>query len=290
MNTPTNHQTECIRLPILSSRSQSWENILVEQFQHPAGEGRTYYSDEHAICLSLAPRPVRLLQTQGDKTQTGLYAKGDFCITPAKMPFFARWDGDDRFLQIRIASRFIQSVAREALVMNPDQLELLPEFRTRDPQIAAIGMMLLTELRQKNLGCRLYVESLVNVLAVHLLRQYTATKPHLTVYKGGLPERQLLQVLDYISEHLNQDIKLADLAALLGMSQFHFSHLFKQSLGTAPYQYLIQQRVERAKQLLKQTDRSIIDIAFLCGFNSHSHLSKQFRQLTGITPRAYRAN
>jgi hypothetical protein len=59
------------------------------------------------------------------------------------------------------------------------------------------------------------------------------------------------------------------------MSQFHFSPLFKQSIGTSPYQYLLQQRIERAKQLLKQTDRSIVDIAFGCGFNSHSHLSKQ---------------
>jgi AraC family transcriptional regulator len=74
------------------------------------------------------------------------------------------------------------------------------------------------------------------------------------------------------------------------MSQFHFSHLFKQSIGTSPHQYLIQQRIERAKQLLKQTDRSIIDIALECGFNSHSHLSKQFRQLAGMTPRAYRSN
>lgn len=290
MKTLDSHKLECTRLPILSSRNQDWENILVEQFQHPAGEGRTYYSNEHSICLSLAPRPVSLLQTQGDKTRTGLYAKGDFCITPAQMPFFARWDSDDRFLQIRIASRFIQSVARETLDRNPDQLELLPEFRTRDPQIEAIGMLLLSELKQENLGSRLYIESLANVLAVHLLRQYAAPKSRLSIYEGGLPDRQLLQVLEYINEYLNQDIKLADLAALLDMSQFHFSRLFKQSIGTAPYQYLLQQRVERAKQLLKQTDRSIMEIAFLCGFNSHSHLSKQFRQLIGMTPKAYRAN
>jgi AraC family transcriptional regulator len=230
------------------------------------------------------------LQTQGDKTRTGLYAKGDFCITPAQMPFFARWDSDDRFLQIRIVSGFLQNVAGETLDQNPDRLELLPEFRIRDPQLEAIGMMLQAELKQENLGGRLYVESLANVLAVHLLRQYAATKPRFTIYEGGLPKRQLLQVVEYINEHLDQDIKLADLAALLGMSQFHFSHLFKQAMGMAPYQYLLQQRVERAKQLLQQTDRSIMDIAFLCGFNSHSHLSKQFRQLTGITPTAYRAN
>ena len=105
-----------------------------------------------------------------------------------------------------------------------------------------------------------------------------------------MPERQLLQVLDYINDHLEQEIRLANLAQLLDMSQFHFSHLFKQSIGMAPYQYLLQQRVERAKQLLKQTDQSIMDIALLCGFNSHSHLSKQFRQLTGMTPKIYRSN
>jgi len=290
MKTPVTQQIECTRPPVLSSQNQAWENILVEQFQHPSGEGRTYYSDEHTICLSLAPRPVRFLQIKGGKTHTSLYGKGDISVTPAQMLFFARWDGDDHYLQIRIASRFIQQVAREALSMNPDQLELLPEFRIRDPHMESIGMLLLAELQQESLGSKLYIESLTNVFAVHLLRQYAAAKPKLPMYEGGLPQRQLLQVLDYINDYLDQDIKLADLAALLDMSQFHFCHLFKQAIGISPYQYLLQQRIERAKQLLKQTDQSIMDIAFLCGFNSHSHLSKQFRQLTGMTPRTYRAN
>jgi AraC family transcriptional regulator len=150
--------------------------------------------------------------------------------------------------------------------------------------------MLLAELQQENLGGKLYIDSLANVLAIHLLRKYSALQPRLSVYEGGLPERQVVRVLDYINEYLDRDIRLADLAQLLGMSQFHFSYLFKRSLKMPPYQYLLQQRIERAKQLLKQTDKPIIDIAFLCGFNSHSHLSKQFRQLTGMTPKAYRAN
>ena len=77
---------------------------------------------------------------------------------------------------------------------------------------------------------------------------------------------------------------------MLDLSQFHFSRLFKQSLGLSPYQYLIEQRIERAKQLLKETNQSILDIALNCGYNSHSHLSKQFRQVTGMTPKAYRIN
>ncbi len=270
-------------------REQGWENILVEQFQPPAGEARFEQGDKHAIYLSLAPRPVHLLQVQGGKTYAGLYGKGDISIMPAQVPFFSRWDSDDRFLLIRITSRFIQNVAKETINRNPDCLELLPIFQIRDPQLEAIGTLLLTELKQEGLS-RLYIESLANVLAVHLLRQYVATKPQMTVYEGGLPRHQLSQVLDYINDHLDHDIKLADLAALLNMSQFHFSHMFKQAIGTSPYQYLLQQRIERAKQLLKEGDRSIMEIAFLCGFNSHSHLSKQFRQLTGMTPKTYRTN
>ncbi|KAM3111585.1 MULTISPECIES: helix-turn-helix domain-containing protein [unclassified Phormidesmis] len=231
-----------------------------------------------------------MLQTRGDKTRQGRFGKGDISITPAKTPFYDRWEGEDHYLKIRLASRFIERVTRETLASNSDQLQLRLEFRTRDPQIEAIGRMLLTELQQENLGGKLYAESLANVLAVHLLRQYATTQAQIPVYVGGLPQRQLLQVLEYVDAHLHQEIQLANLAQLLEMSQFHFSHLFKQSIGMAPYQYLLQQRIERAKQLLKQTDRSIVDIALTCGFSSHSHLSQQFRQLTGMTPKAYRTN
>jgi AraC family transcriptional regulator len=296
-------QIICSSQPLFSSQTQGWEQILVEEFHHPAGEGKLLYPNDHVICLSLAPRPVRLLQIQGDKSYTGLYGKGDLSIAPAAAPFFARWDSDDRFLQMRITARFMAQVATEALEMNPDRLEVIPTFRTRDPQLETIALLLLTELKQANLGSRLYLDSLANVLAVRLLREYSSSKPPLSVYEGGLPQRQLMQVFDYIHAHLDRDIKLADLAGSIGMSQFHFSHLFKQSIGIAPYQYLLQQRIERAKQLLKQSvgvaspianprsaTPTILDIALACGFSSHSHFSQQFRQVTGTTPTAYRAS
>ena len=148
--------------------------------------------------------------------------------------------------------------------------------------------MLLTELHRESFGSQLYIESLANVLAVHLLRHHATTRSPLPMYTGGLPQRQLLQVLDYIDAHLGQEITLAELAELVDISQFHFGRLFKRSLGLSPYQYLLQQRVERAKTLLKCTDKPIVEIALECGFNSHSHLGRKFRQLTGITPKTYR--
>lgn len=270
------------------TKNHSSQNLRIEQCQLPPGEAKCHYSDEHTIFISLASRPVRLLQIHEGQSYTGLYCKGHISLIPAQMSIFARWEQDEEYLQIRLGSKFIQSVARETLTMNPDQIELRPEFRIRDPQIEAVAMLLLAEYQSENIGSRLYLDSLTNVLAVHLLRQYAVLSSRLAIYEGGLPEYQVRQVLEYINEHLSQEIKLSDLAQLLGMSQYHFSHLFKQAIGVAPYQYLIQQRIERAKQLLKQTDQSILEIALECGFNSHSHLSKQFRQLTRITPKAYR--
>lgn len=274
----------------VSSQNRGWRNILVEKYENPPGEASCHYPNAHAIYLSLASRPVRLQHTQAGQTYTGLYGKGDISILPMNIPFSCRWDSRDSFLQISIPSNFISTIAKETIDIDGNRLELIPQFQTRDAQIETIGMMLLTELQQEIFGSSLYVESLTNLLAIHLIRQHTTRKSSITSYNinSGLSQQQLMQVLEYINAHLEEDIKLADLAGLLDISQFHFSHLFKQTMGIAPYQYLLQQRIERAKILLQQKERSIIEIAFECGFSSHSHLSKQFRQITGMTPKVYR--
>ncbi|WP_081942973.1 AraC family transcriptional regulator [Myxosarcina sp. GI1] len=264
------------------------KNIILQHLQNPAGEGSCCFEGEHTVFISLAPRPIEYVQVQDGKTHTGLYQRGEILITPANTPLFVRWSGNEDCLQIQLTTKFLQSIAQETLDRDSDRLELIPGFQIRDARLEAIAMMLFTEHQQDHFDNGLYLDSLTNVLAVNLLRNHTASKPQFPIYKGGFSPRQLGQVLDYIDAYLDRNIKLADLAQLLGMSPFHFSRLFKQSIGMTPHQYLSQQRVERAKELLKKTDRLIIDIALECGFSSHSHLSKQFRQITGITPKAYR--
>ncbi|WP_448604665.1 helix-turn-helix domain-containing protein [Thermoleptolyngbya sp.] len=290
MTTAHPHPSLMDHQPILSSDGLDWENILVKQFQPPPGEAFCHFPDEHTICLSLAPQPVPFLQIKGSKRFNGLYGKGDISITPAGVPVFARWQQADHFLEIQLPSQFLQRIANETLSKAVDQFELVGDFRTRDAQLEAIAHLLLADLQSQSLGSKLYIDSLANVLAVHLIRGYAATKPQILDYKGGLSHQQLLKVFDYFNDYLDQNIKLADLANLVGMSQFHFGRLFKQSVGISPYQFLLQQRIEKAKQLLKQTNDPIVEIALCCGFNSHSHLTKQFRQSTGITPKQYRSD
>ncbi|NER78551.1 MAG: helix-turn-helix transcriptional regulator [Leptolyngbya sp. SIO1D8] len=276
--------------PMASSQTLGWQSLLVEEFQQPPG-GTDILSawEGHSIALCLAPRPHRIHQVVGDLRYTGLYTKGDISITPANIPASYRTEGDDHYFHVQIPAQFLQAVAQSAADLDPDRLELANEFRIRDPQLEQILLLLRAELHKGDgWAGQLYVESLANVLAIKLLREYSAAKPRVALYEGGLGDRKILQISDYIHAHLDQSIKLADLANVAGMSQFHFSRMFKQSMGISPHQYLLKQRVEQAKGLLKQSKLAIAEIALQCGFNSQSHLSKHFREATGMTPSSYR--
>jgi AraC family transcriptional regulator len=264
------------------------ETIQIEHLQLPPGEGDFHAEAAHTLFVNLTPRPLHYLQQQDGKTHTGLYRHGEMLITPANTPLFVRWEGDENCLKIQLPDAFLKQVAEETLGKDGNRLTVVPTFQSQNQPLEAIANLLMGEVQQRQPGGGLYLDSLANVLAVQLLRHHGTTSAQVPIYEGGLPTYQLNQILDYIDATLAEDIKLSDLAELLGMSPFHFGRMFKQSTGISPHQYVIQQRVERAKRLLKQTDQAIIDIALDCGFNSHSHLSKKFRQVTGVTPREFR--
>lgn len=276
---------------IISSQDLGWESIVVKEYHLPPAQAYYQAFPQHDLTLCLAPRPLRIQQVMGEQRYTGIYSKGDICITPAGLPGGYHAEGEDHFLQIQIEPHFLETVAQEAGNIDLSSVELLPKFRVRHPQIEQIIMMLYSEVKNgSSWGSKLYIESLTNALAVNLIRDCFTKNDSIALYSGGLSEHYLITVTDYINDHLATEIKLSDLSELIGISQFHFSRLFKQSMGISPHQYLMAQRVERAKLLLKNSKLSVTEIAFSCGFNSHSHLGKYFRQFTGMAPKDYRAS
>ena len=96
------------------------------------------------------------------------------------------------------------------------------------------------------------------------------------------------RVREYVDAHLGESMDLAELAAVAGLSVFHFARQFKQTVGVTPHSYLIQRRVERAQDMLARTDLALSEIAVAAGFSDQSHLARHFRQMLGTTPREFR--
>jgi AraC family transcriptional regulator len=120
------------------------------------------------------------------------------------------------------------------------------------------------------------------------LRHYSAGKHAIKDYTGGLAKSKLKQTIEYIHDNLTEGFSLQAIANYIGMSQYHFARMFKQSTGMTPHQYLIESRLEEAKKLLANTDLTISEIAYRTGFASQSHLTSQFRKHLSTTPKAYR--
>ena len=106
-------------------------------------------------------------------------------------------------------------------------------------------------------------------------------------YAGGLRQTTLRHVLEYLQAHLDQELPVTALAAVAQLSPAYFSRLFKQSTGLSPHQYLLGQRIERARELLADPRRRVAEVSYELGFSSQSHFTTVFRTLVGVTPRAY---
>jgi transcriptional regulator of acetoin/glycerol metabolism/AraC-like DNA-binding protein len=106
--------------------------------------------------------------------------------------------------------------------------------------------------------------------------------------RGGLPPGAMRRVLKHVETHLSESIDLAELAAIAGLSVFHFARQFKQAAGVTPHHYLVEKRVERAREMLARTDLSLSEIAIATGFSDQSHFARHFRQMLGMTPGQFR--
>jgi AraC family transcriptional regulator len=134
----------------------------------------------------------------------------------------------------------------------------------------------------------MFVQGLAQSLAVHLVRQYGAAVRATRRPRGGLPAFRLRRVIDLMASHLDQEFHLGRLAREAGLSEFHFSRAFKRSSGVAPLRYFTRLRMEKARRLLRESGRSIIEIGLEVGYTSASHFSQVFRREVGISPSDYR--
>jgi AraC family transcriptional regulator len=210
---------------------------------------------------------------------------GDVLIVPAGVTNATVWTGDAEFSILTLCPKFVGEVAHDSI--DPNRIELIPRFAAFDPLIHQIGLSLKADIEAGYPTGKLFGESAATMLAARLLQQHSVRTPKLASDENGLSSYTLRQVLDYIRSNLSQDLSIIDLAQVAGMSPYYFLRLFKKSMHATPRQYIIQMRIDRSKELLRSKELSIADVALECGFSGQSHFTNVFRQLSGITPRAY---
>jgi AraC family transcriptional regulator len=129
----------------------------------------------------------------------------------------------------------------------------------------------------------------LSLVLMHELQRLERTKPGAaTPLRGGLPVWQQKRVMEFIEEHLADEIPLATLAELVDLSVFHFARAFAQSFGAPPHRYHMVRRMDRARSLLQRRTLSVTQIGLRIGFRETSSFTRAFRKFTGLAPTEYR--
>jgi AraC family transcriptional regulator len=280
--------------PVLSSFQSGWSSIQLLHFRLPSMDLPEVFNLQHVVVIPLGHQSVDFEFVAEGRSQTVSYREKDYtsgCIEiyPVDLPIAFHSHPTVRAMEsinCYLDPTFVAQIAHESV--NPDRIELLLTLKTVDLLVHQIGLALKASLEEDGGGSRFYADSLATALSAHLLRYYSTRKYQFREHEDGLSKQKLRQAIEYIQAHLGESLSLNNIANELGMSQYYFCHLFKRSTGISPHQFLIQQRVERAKHLLKHSEQTITAIAMDCGFANQSHFAKYFRQCTGMNPSEFR--
>jgi AraC family transcriptional regulator len=221
-------------------------------------------------------------------SHTGSAVHGDIDIIPALTS--SRWeihDQNDTALILSIPPSLVDTVAEER-GFDSRRVEIRNRFQIRDAQLENICWALKAEMESNYPSGRLYTDSLAVSVASRLISTYSSIAQRQTAQSGGLGGRRLKQTLAFIEDHLSEELSLSRIASIAGISASHFKTLFRESAGVPVHQYVIQRRIERAKDMLMQGKLSIAEIALATGFSHQSHLARHMRRSVGLSPRAMR--
>jgi len=250
--------------------------------------------------LSLSTKPVRLvhesqfvvmmlqpgamdLNIEGAPTERLEYMAGDIALCRRHVVGFAQSRDHMKKLRFELSDLHLSEVADEA----NREIELQSIPKLRDSRIRALMTAVNIERASGFPSGQLFLQSIDLALAAVIVQNYALSIKAARPIKGGLSDVGHRNVIDLVQSRTSEDISLADMAAVTGLSISHFSHIFKRSMGESPHQFVLQQRVQCAKELLVSLNLRVIDIALACGFKTQQHFARIFRKVCGLSPTEY---
>jgi AraC family transcriptional regulator len=276
----------------LSSQASSADamarGVAIEPYCGIRGDGPTNTSDKHILTMG-SKHPSRFEIRHG-LNQRASYIKqpGSLSFIPAGVCPVIRAETEFDLVACALDSALVSGLDSE-LERRPDG-ELRLQVNVEDPAAQQLTTLLIADANEGFASERIYTEHLAQALAVRMLslgRRTTPPSNNRGTY--GLPRHVLRRIVERMRS-FDSDLSLQALAQESGYSRVHFVRMFKAATGYSPHNYLLNLKLGRARELLKNPSMSLIDIALDCGFSSHSHMSRLFHKTVGVTPSAYRRN
>jgi AraC-like DNA-binding protein len=190
-------------------------------------------------------------------------------------------------LRFYISQIALDEMANEAGIRRVKGL-YAPNFGGRDLVMFGLAQALAGAMEEPGGGTAMFSDCIALAFFTHIVRAYGSVSAGERNARGGLASWQLQRARDFINANLAGDPSISEVANVCGLSTNYFVRAFKQATGVPPYRWLTKQRVERAKELLRDPGRELADIAQLCGFVDQSHFTRVFSRSEGYSPGRWR--
>jgi AraC family transcriptional regulator len=255
---------------------------------------REYFSDKadgaHVLSIALKPTKSELV-IGGRVMKSGVIPAGTtFMAGPISEPCRSVFFDEFEFIQVYISQDMLSECMSAVYGRAPaGQLNLTAPRFTRDVRIRRLAQSLsAVDPNGGPLG-QIYVESLGLAVATLLIAMDSPrAAPKRASRHAPLAKWRLNRVFEYIESNINKSISLSELAGVSLLSRMHFAAQFKSATGQTPHMYVLARKIARSQELLRDTRRSIGEIAVELDFSSNAHFTHVFKGLVGETPSQYR--
>jgi AraC family transcriptional regulator len=277
---------------VADSLGLKWNGLYARRWRLPRVVDRLLVpaTPEPHISCTLAGTAEFQEREVGGKWVTREIRPGDLFVTRSRTPYEVRFESPPgqqlENISIHIAVESFL-VILESLYPGKANRAEVADFFGCDKILGPICLTCAELLAARTPGKSLRVAALTSLMGAHLVERYT-TLAEQPSYRGGLPIHHLRKVEDFVAAHLAEELSIENLAEVAELSSSHFAHVFKETTGMSPLQFVTRQRVTRAQQLIRETNRSVIQIGLDVGYTSPSHFAQVFRRVVGVSPTEFR--
>jgi AraC-like DNA-binding protein len=284
------HRVDTLKRLAIQSGNRSVSAILHLMRGSP-GHGRTELQDRaeaYAACLHLEPLDAYDVWCEERHVASRAFKAGATHINDMRHVWAADIRSPFKVVNFYIPQHALDEISDEQGASRIEELRCPMSQAPVDAVLKHLALALLPALNKPQQASRLFTEYALRTVTLHLMKTYGSLRFKPQSVRGGLAPWQEYRVKEMLSGCLSGNLSVSELASACNLSPGYFIHAFKQTAGCPPYQWLLQQRVDRAKQLMLNTHQSLSEIALAAGFADQSHLTRVFSQRVKVSPAAWR--